>query len=677
MNTLAEFFDWLVASSLRASVLTMIVLALHLVLRRRAGARALYALWLPVLVVLITPVRPESRWSIERAFVRATAPMAADVPARDHALPLPAPVALPPAVIEPPQAAFDWSAAQFRAWAFGSAALMGICGLSFLRTLRRFRRDRQPVSDELAADVARIARDVGLRRVPRVWLSPAINSPAVAGLLRPVLLLPAAFARHFTTEEARLILQHELMHLKRHDLPLNALMCLLIVLHWFNPILWLAFLRARADREAACDAQVLENAPPQCRIEYGHALLKAETAFPPLRLSLGFVGLFQRGSTLRFRIQSIARHRKTHPAMKLLNISCIAIMTIIGATRAATTDEQPKVVIVAKFVEISSEANRPDDVEKTVAEMLADLPSSPTRGEPPTAPPLEGNRPAMAGERQPVIAVLDDAQFQIAIRRLSGRKRIDLMACPSVTTHSGQKATIAVLREFEIPAGQKSPEEKVGVRLEVLPEMTQPRSLNLTLDPRLVEFDGFEADARGVPTPVFNIRSSHARVSVESGQTVLLDLGSRTDKQQVEEEGADGTIISSRTDHFTRRAVVFVTAQVVKPASAKGGGQGSPTDQPAAPKSASGSAATGERATVHVSPGTLAEIAKIFGNLTGRKVEIAPADATTAILVLREAALTKGEAAEFITSALHLNGFTLTLTGSDSAKIERSPAGGR
>lgn len=67
--------------------------------------------------------------------------------------------------------------------------------------------------------------------------SSAVDSPAVAGLLRPVLLLPASFPQGFSANEARMILLHELTHLARHDLPLNWLLCVLQALHWFNPLL--------------------------------------------------------------------------------------------------------------------------------------------------------------------------------------------------------------------------------------------------------------------------------------------------------------------------------------------------------------------------------------------------------------------------------------------------------
>jgi beta-lactamase regulating signal transducer with metallopeptidase domain len=56
---------------------------------------------------------------------------------------------------------------------------------------------------------------------PRLLISAAVSSPALSGFLRPILLLPPEFPGELTSREARLVLVHELIHLRRWDLPLN------------------------------------------------------------------------------------------------------------------------------------------------------------------------------------------------------------------------------------------------------------------------------------------------------------------------------------------------------------------------------------------------------------------------------------------------------------------------
>jgi hypothetical protein len=65
---------------------------------------------------------------------------------------------------------------------------------------------------------------------------------------------------------------------------------------------------------------------------------------------------------------------------------------------------------------------------------------------------------------------------------------------------------------------------------------------------------------------------------LKPGQTVLLDLGTRNDEQRVEEEQADGKVVG-RTDHYSRRALVFITARLAKAVTAKSEGKGFTTGQ--------------------------------------------------------------------------------------------------
>lgn len=101
--------------------------------------------------------------------------------------------------------------------------------------------------------------------------------PAVVGLFRPRIVLPTDFARRYTPEEQSLVLEHEHEHVRRGDLPAQALGSLLTCLFWFNPLVHLAAARFRFDQELACDAAVLERRPRSRRC-YGEAMFKTELA---------------------------------------------------------------------------------------------------------------------------------------------------------------------------------------------------------------------------------------------------------------------------------------------------------------------------------------------------------------------------------------------------------------
>jgi beta-lactamase regulating signal transducer with metallopeptidase domain len=341
MNAADLFFQWLLFASLRASVLALAVLGLQFSLRRWLPARWRHALWLPVVLVLMAPMLPKSRFSAENGFIAkpAVAPAGPASATVRESLIAPQAVTKPPGFAGSAPWQPDGRKLLFATWLLGVCAVLVAGGGGYRRSLRRISRGTVVTSAQVQESVARVADQLGLKRLPRVVMSSVVNSPAVAGLLRPVLFLPASFPNGFSAAEARLVLLHELIHLKRHDLPLNWLLCGLQALHWFNPLLWLAFARMRVDRETACDAQVLGADAEDRRAAYGHALLKLQNSASLPGLSLAFIGIFDRGG-MRSRIRAIAGHRRSHPAWGCAAASIIAALTLVGATRAqdAKTD---------------------------------------------------------------------------------------------------------------------------------------------------------------------------------------------------------------------------------------------------------------------------------------------------------------------------------------------------
>lgn len=450
MNTLESFFQWLLAASLRASLLAGAVVCLQFALRRWLPARWRFALWLPVVLVLVAPVLPESRFSVQNRFVDRPTP----VTVKREPLVTPAVAEFHIATPAMPVAsAPSWTALQrlLAVW------IVGVCGISavglvgYRRSIARIFRDSVTLDAGLQKTIAELAGDLALRRVPRIVLSKSVASPAVAGLLRPMLLLPANFPAGFTPIQTKLVLMHELTHLKRRDLPMNWLICILQALHWFNPALWIAFARMRHDRETACDAQVLCATSEDFRAEYGHALLKLQSAPSHGGLSLAFVGIFGRKGALRSRIQCIAAHRPAHPAWSIAAIAIMVALTMVGATQAESKKDAPQsanaqddqVKISAKFIEIS--AGKKDI---TITGGTAEYSSK------------DGVARFIQTEKE-------------ASEFLKQFDNADVLASPTIITRSGQQAKINVGRELPMPVGDTSKIEmkQVGVSMEVTPTL--------------------------------------------------------------------------------------------------------------------------------------------------------------------------------------------------------------
>lgn len=99
--------------------------------------------------------------------------------------------------------------------------------------------------------------------------------PAVLGLLRPRVYLPADFETRFTPEEQKVIRVHERAHMLRGDPGANAIAALIQVAFWFNPATYLAIRLFREDQEMACDQSVMAEIPERRRL-YAETMLKSQ-----------------------------------------------------------------------------------------------------------------------------------------------------------------------------------------------------------------------------------------------------------------------------------------------------------------------------------------------------------------------------------------------------------------
>ena len=144
-----------------------------------------------------------------------------------------------------------------RLWALGAALLLGYAIISYRLLCRRLKE-------------AVLLPDT---RFGKVYETEGISSPFVCGLFHPAIYLPLNLKK----AQKEYVLLHEAMHIRRQDCRLKPLAFLILCLHWFNPLVWLAFFLMAKDMEMSCDEQVVGELVRQGRKEaaadYSEALL--------------------------------------------------------------------------------------------------------------------------------------------------------------------------------------------------------------------------------------------------------------------------------------------------------------------------------------------------------------------------------------------------------------------
>lgn len=118
-----------------------------------------------------------------------------------------------------------------------------------------------------------ICEEISLTKYPQVLITTPNFNPSLFGLIKPKILLPDNYKELFTYDQLKLIFYHECYHLKRRDLHTNMLFNIFHILHWFNPLMWLAMKQIRQQRELSCDEDVLSRIDLKQRINYGNLLI--------------------------------------------------------------------------------------------------------------------------------------------------------------------------------------------------------------------------------------------------------------------------------------------------------------------------------------------------------------------------------------------------------------------
>jgi beta-lactamase regulating signal transducer with metallopeptidase domain len=267
MQELNSFTGWLLIASLKSLPLIAILLLAQYGLKKYLSAGARYSLWLSLFLCLSIPfgwqfsfdIRP-TELLFSSADNIATSPLGSEI------------ITSPTAAVETSQTNIENDLYQIPNPAVTSLSSHSILsliwisifsGLIFITSwqLFRFTRVLQKASNAPSQDyllLQNAQHTLGFSQKIPLLYSSQVSSPLTLGLFKPVIILPIGIERQLTENQLRLVLLHAYG---------------ITLLHWFNPLIWLASKRMKADMEMACDAKVLSHLSQQDRNDYGLTLI--------------------------------------------------------------------------------------------------------------------------------------------------------------------------------------------------------------------------------------------------------------------------------------------------------------------------------------------------------------------------------------------------------------------
>ena len=342
---------------LSLSALILAVLLVRAIFKNRVPKRMLYCLWLVVLLKLCLPgtlfslpVLPAEKLVAPTQISELPAQTTPVIqqPAQTVMQPqTPAQQQVSPAQETAKPAAKPLTTAQILqiVW-FGGSALLGLWlfGAWAVFTIR-LHRDR---------------RFLGKRGGTRIYVSDAVKSPCLAGLIPAVYLTEDVLQ----ADDTELILRHELTHMRHLDFLWSFFRMAVVVVYWWNPFIWLAAICSKRDAELACDEAVAAKLPERERLAYARAIL-AQAPRKTAALSLA-------GPPVKERILFLTKKQRT-------SVLCViqALLLVVSATGcsfAELTRQKSGEVTLPKRAPVAAETAESADTPIKQQEKPADMP---------------------------------------------------------------------------------------------------------------------------------------------------------------------------------------------------------------------------------------------------------------------------------------------------------------
>ena len=195
-------------------------------------------------------------------------------------------------------------------WLFGMAGFMGYHAFSYLRMRNRLHRP-----------------DGGVRQVePGICEIDGGHLSFVMGLVHPVIYLSSGL----DPESRNVVLCHERVHLQRRDYLFKPAALLICCVHWFNPLVWLAFYLMNMDCEMSCDEKVVKLLGEESKKIYSHTLLEEASGGEWKRYRGGSIcALLSFGEDhVKNRIRHVLDYRKP-PFWVMIGAAAVIVVLVV------------------------------------------------------------------------------------------------------------------------------------------------------------------------------------------------------------------------------------------------------------------------------------------------------------------------------------------------------------
>ncbi|KAA0765613.1 M56 family metallopeptidase [Bacillus sp. SH5-2] len=355
---LPHFFDWLIETSLMASILVGFILCIKILFRNKLTPRWQYMLWIVLMIRLLLPWSPDSSYSIYSLLSYSSSVsevIPKNMPSIESRVNIESDRTVElesnsETVTKNSESEVSASAEQqttfslyklaLYVWLAGVIVLVAITFITNRRLYSYIKKQPDIMDEQVVTVFNRCKQSMKMKKTVSLRLAGKIASPTVFSFFRPKVLLSKKHLKVLDEQQLQYVFYHELAHIKRNDVAVNWIMYSLILLNWFNPILWYAYFCMREDQELACDAYALTFIDKEEQIAYGHTIITLLEHYSYQAPSLASLSRNKR--TLKRRIVMIKKFQKKSYRLSLLGIIAIVAIASLSLFNARATEGKEK-----------------------------------------------------------------------------------------------------------------------------------------------------------------------------------------------------------------------------------------------------------------------------------------------------------------------------------------------
>ncbi|PHB30687.1 transcriptional regulator [Bacillus pseudomycoides] len=353
---LPHFFDWVIETSIMASIVVGLILCIKILFRNKLTPRWQYLLWMILIVRLLLPWSPDSSYSIysilsysnDTSVILHQKEPVQEKAAIDDTKMVTNENTYAPSYTQVAEenkqqthrnenksdVTFSFYTILLYIWLAG-VIVLGLATMIMNRRLRLYIKNQPVITDERIVTIFdNCKKSMSLQQNIPLLLAGKISSPTVFGFFRPRVLLSSVHMKILDEQQLRYIFYHELAHIKRRDVGVNWLMHGLLILNWFNPILWYAYSCMREDQEMACDAFALTFIGSEEQIAYGHTIITLLEHYSSYYQVPSLANLSRNKRTLKRRIRMIKKFQKKSYRWSALGVVAIIAVSSVSLLNA-------------------------------------------------------------------------------------------------------------------------------------------------------------------------------------------------------------------------------------------------------------------------------------------------------------------------------------------------------